>query len=436
LFRTDGVRGKANVELTPELAMGLASAYVSVLVDQGISQPQLILGRDTRCSGDMLEAAFVAGACASGANVELAGILPTPGVAYLTRQSGAHGGVMISASHNPIGDNGIKIFSSQGFKIADDIEEAIERRLDEGKLLRPLDTAIGRARPLADAEDRYLDFVLDGAPRLDGVKLCLDTACGAAWRVARRVFETLGAELVMLCDEPDGSRINVGCGSTDVRPLGEAVRAHAAMLGLAFDGDADRCLAVDENGNKVDGDQMMLAFARHQPLQPPILVSTVMSNLGLEMSLRELGVEMRRAQVGDRFVLEEMLRCGAMLGGEQSGHIIFLDRSTTGDGLMTAVRLVAAVRAAGVPLSQLTQMPQVPQMLVNVTTPHKDRLGEDTEITAAIAEVEKALQGRGRLLVRPSGTEPLVRVMAEGPDAAELQRVVSHLVSIIERRLQ
>jgi phosphoglucosamine mutase len=441
LFRTDGVRGLANRDLTPSLALRLGAAYGTVLGrDVPDRRPRIVLGKDTRISGDMLEAAFVAGACSAGVDVHLCGVIPTPAVALLTRSEGFDGGVMVSASHNPIVDNGIKIFSARGFKIADETEERIEQLvLSDDPLLGPTGTGVGRALRLDDAESRYVRYVVEHTPaRLEGLKVVLDCAFGAAWNVASRVFRELGAEVVALHDEADGTRINVACGSTDLAPLAEAVVRVGADLGLGFDGDADRCLAVDEAGQKVNGDQMLLAFARtsgEREKASPVVVATVMSNLGLEMSLRDLGWSLRRAAVGDRFVLEEMLRCGSTLGGEQSGHIIFLAAATTGDGVMTAARLAAAVRASGQPLSALTAMPKVPQMLVNVTTPHKDRLDDDHEIAAAIAEVEGQLAGRGRLLVRPSGTEPMVRVMAEGPDADELEQVVSRLVRLIERRL-
>ncbi|MBM3465317.1 MAG: phosphoglucosamine mutase, partial [Armatimonadetes bacterium] len=401
------------------------------------ARPRIVVGRDSRWSGDMLEAAFTAGACARGADVLRAGLLPTPGVAYLARTlENVSGGVVISASHNPIGDNGLKLFSSKGFKVPDEIEDRVEACLESGAAWNnvPTGTGVGRVYDVADAESRFVDFLCAQAETLKGLRVVLDCAHGAAARVGPTVLRRLGAEVFVLHDEPDGARINVRCGSTDLSELQARVKDTGAHLGLAFDGDADRCLAVDEQGDKVDGDQMLLAFARKSPGNQ-ILVSTVMSNLGLEMALREIGVEMRRAAVGDRYVLEEMLRCGSVLGGEQSGHVIFLDVSTTGDGVLTAVRLADTVRAAGQPLSALTRMPQVPQLLVNVTTPHKDRLDQDSEIAAAIAEIENRLRGRGRLLVRPSGTEPMVRVMAEGPDEAELHQVVGALVRLIEKNL-
>jgi phosphoglucosamine mutase len=434
-FRTDGVRGVANVELTADLALRLGAAYGSVLLEDAPERrPKILIGRDTRLSGDMLEAAFLAGACSRGVDVHLAGVVPTPAVAWLTRTHDMDGGVMISASHNPIADNGIKIFSAKGFKIADEVELRVENALEGAPSDGPRGEGVGRAWPVTDALQQYEEFLKQQVGRLDGMRVILDCAHGAAHAVAPSVFRALGAEVSVMHETPDGARINVECGSTDLSPLAQRVVQEGAAVGLAFDGDADRCLAVDELGRKVDGDQMLLVFARH--FGEKLLVATVMSNLGLEMSLREMGVEMHRAAVGDRFVLEEMLRCGARLGGEQSGHVIFLDAATTGDGTLTALRLAATLKASGQPLSELTRMPQVPQLLVNVTTPHKDRFAEDDAIRAAIAEVEDALHGRGRLLVRPSGTEPMVRVMAEGPDEAELHEVVGRLVRVIEERLR
>lgn len=438
LFRTDGVRGLANRVLTAPLALRLGAAYGHILAAETPHRPRIVLGRDTRVSGDLLEAAFLAGVCSAGVDVHCLGVIPTPAVAQQARNGGFQGGVMISASHNPIADNGIKIFSSQGFKIADDVEERIEALvLSDDPIEGPTGLDVGRVRHVPDGEARYVTHVVSQTPvRLDGLRVVLDCACGAAWSAAEQAFRALGATVVAMNNEADGARINVACGSTDLSGLREAVRREQADLGLAFDGDADRCLAVDEQANPVNGDQMLLAFASTRfDAGPKIVVATVMSNIGLETSLRERGYEMRRAAVGDRFVLEEMLRCGATLGGEQSGHIIFLDAGTTGDGVLTAARLAATVKAAGRPLSALTHLPTIPQMLVNVTTPHKDRLDDDAEIAAAINEVERQLAGRGRLLVRPSGTEPMVRVMAEGPDASELEQVVGRLVSLIAKNL-
>jgi phosphoglucosamine mutase len=443
-FRTDGVRGLANVELTASLALELGAAYVECLRAHQIPRPRLLLGRDTRISGPMLESAFAAGACARGGDVVRAGILPTPGVALLTRTlDGIHGGVMISASHNPIADNGVKLFGREGFKISDQLEASIEALLGKPELhaAAPTGTDVGTIGDLSQASAGYQEYLLaQAAPhRLDGLKVVLDCAHGAAWSVAPEVFRLLGAEVVTMHDTPDGERINVACGSTNLKPLQARVLAEKAALGLAFDGDADRCLAVDELGQAVDGDQMLLVFARtlltRSQQAPQPVVATVMSNLGLEWALRDAGIPLLRAAVGDRFVLEEMRRHGATIGGEQSGHIIFLDSSTTGDGTLTALRLALAVTQSKTPLSTLTRMPQVPQLLVNVRTPRKDEVFSDGELSTAIAAAEAQLQGRGRLLVRASGTEPLVRVMAEGPEAAEIETLVRGLATLIEQRL-
>ncbi len=440
-FQTDGVRGVANVDLTVSLALRIGIACGQTLKAQSRRErPALVIGRDSRVSGAMLEAGFVAGACSTGVDVYRAGIIPTPAVAWLCRSQGYDGGVMISASHNPVADNGIKVFAANGFKISDEVEARIESMLLSGcenLPSPPTGIEVGDVISLDDAEDRYVAHLLQHVKdRLDGLRLVLDCAYGAAWHAAPRLFRALGAQVVALHDRPDGSKINVACGSTDLSALSEAVTAGGAHLGLAFDGDADRCLAVDEAGQRVDGDQMLAAFARTSPgAYGRTVVATVMSNLGLQLGLAEQGIELRRASVGDRFVLEEMMRCGATLGGEQSGHVIFLDAATTGDGILTGARLASLVSVTGRPLCDLARLEPVPQMLVNVRTVHKERLNEDNQIASAIAEVEHRLSGRGRLLVRASGTEPLVRVMAEGPDEDEIRGIVSHLVAVIEDRL-
>ena len=441
LFRTDGIRGLANVDLTARLALDLGAAFAGCLRSQGIERPQIVLGRDTRVSGPMLEGAFAAGACARGADVYRAGVLPTPALALLARTlPGVHGAMMISASHNPIADNGVKLFSHEGYKIPDELEARIEERLEDGSLYAapPTGLGVGRVIDLDDAIEHYTRYLLEQAApgALEGMRVVLDCAHGAAWQVAPEVFRRLGAEVITMHATPDGERINVACGSTDLGPLRQRVVEEGAVLGLAFDGDADRCLAVDETGQPVDGDQMLLVFTRAMGSRlegkPLPVVATVMSNLGLEWALRDLGVPMLRASVGDRFVLEEMRKSGATLGGEQSGHIIFLDTSTTGDGTLTALRLALAVRASGKRLSELAHMPQVPQLLVNVRTPNKDRLLEIPTVQQAIEAAHARLEGRGRLLVRPSGTEPMVRVMAEGPDQAEIEELVHGLAATIQ----
>jgi phosphoglucosamine mutase len=440
LFGTDGVRGVANADLTPELAFRLGRAHASRTL--GCGRPRLVVGKDTRLSSDMLEAAYVSGACSVGADVLCAGVLPTPGVAWLIGRYAAQGGAMISASHNPAPDNGIKLFDSRGFKLPDEEEEQIESLL-EGPDRLPRPTGEGLGRPLhleEEAREQYLEFVAANAGSLAGLKVVLDCAHGAAYLAGPQLFRRLGAEVVVLHDQPDGSNINRGCGSTHPAALQEAVRGLEADLGLAFDGDADRCLAVDSRGRLVDGDPMLLIFANWLKeagrLNGHLVVATVMSNFGLEEALRRRGIEMARAPVGDRYVLAEMLARGGVLGGEQSGHIIFLDRNTTGDGLLTGALLASIVAASGRGLHELAaDLERRPQKLVNVPARHKDRLSQDEEIAAAVARVEERLRHRGRVLVRPSGTEPLVRVMAEGPDAGELDEVISQLSQIIQERL-
>lgn len=390
----------------------------------------------------MLECAYVAGACASGADVLCAGVLPTPGVALLVRELEAAGGAMISASHNPIADNGIKLFGSDGFKLCDRNTARIEELVVQaGDLRRAVGTDVGRILPSADLGHIYLEHLKELVPRsLEGLKVVIDCAHGAACGHARTVFQAVGAQVDCLHDEPDGARINVACGSTDLKALAARVKESHADLGLAFDGDADRCLAVDDQGREVDGDQMMLIFAnwlqRRTALPGGSVVATVMSNLGLELALKEMGLTLHRAAVGDRYVLEMMKSIGSVLGGEQSGHIIFLDRSTSGDGILTGLMLAAAVLDSGTSLSRLaSHMQRLPQKLVNIPARNKERLDSDATIAEAILRVEERLSSRGRVLVRPSGTEPLVRVMAEGPDPDELEAVLTELSDLIAQRL-
>jgi phosphoglucosamine mutase len=442
LFGTDGIRGVANADLTPELAfrLGRASAYY---ISQSHPSPQIVIGKDTRVSGDMLEAAYLAGACSAGGTIRRAGIVPTPAVAYLTRKLQCQAGIMISASHNPIEDNGIKIFSHQGFKLPDEEEDRIEELLlaQEDLLPRPIGDEIGRVLEIPDAEALYGEQIKSRiGSSLKGLKVVLDCAYGAAFNIAPRLFRELGAEVIPLHNEPDGLKINVQCGSTNPTMLKKVTMSKGAHLGLAFDGDADRCLAVDEKGQFVDGDQLLTIFAGYflkaELLPSRTVVATVMSNLGLEHVMNERGIRLLRTKVGDRYVIEEMKRSGANLGGEQSGHIILLDHNTTGDGLATAVLLSRIMMETGSPLSALAgQMKHMPQLLVNVKARNKDRLSQDLEVAQAIVEMEEYLKDRGRILVRPSGTEPLIRVMAEGPDEEELKRVVGKIAKVIEDKL-
>ncbi|MDQ7859597.1 MAG: phosphoglucosamine mutase [Armatimonadota bacterium] len=432
-FGTDGIRGVANVDLTPELAFRVGRAAAAA-VGGGV----FFVGRDTRLSGPMLEAALAAGVCSTGASVELGGILPTPAVAYLARRRGAACGVVISASHNPVEDNGIKLFGPDGYKLPDAREEQIEALLDGDGLPRPSGAGVGDIRPVPDAEEAYLAHVASLAVgRLDGLRVVVDCAYGAAVRTAPRLWRALGAEVIALHAEPDGARINVGCGSTHLAPLQAAVRASGADLGLAHDGDADRVLAVDEHGEVADGDTIMGICAldrRGRGVAGDVVVATVMSNAGFETALRAAGVRVERTGVGDRYVLERMREIGATLGGEQSGHIIFLDATTTGDGLVTAVELVNVMRRTGRPLSALrAAIPRFPQVLRNVRVGDRNGVAEAPVVREAVAEAMARLAGAGRILVRPSGTEPLVRVMVEAPSLEEAEAVAGRVAEAVAR---
>jgi len=441
MFGTDGVRGLANADLTPELAFKLGRAAAALLQVPG-QKAAMVVGRDTRLSGTMLEAALTAGICSAGVDVYLAGIIPTPGVAYLARTLDTCAGVVISASHNPAPDNGIKFFNHQGFKLADELEDKIEELVaaDLPGLPRPTGKDLGRVIPLEDAGERYVQFLksLMKEP-LTGLKIVVDCANGAAFELAPRVLRELGAQVVALNDLPDGLNINDGCGSTHPQALQEAVVKFGADLGLAHDGDADRVLAVDEQGRLVDGDQILvicgLALEREKALGGKVVV-TVMSNLGLKQAFEAAGVEVLETQVGDRYVLEKMVESGAVLGGEQSGHIIFLEHNTTGDGLLTALQLLQIMRRSGQPLSQLAaQMKVFPQVLVNVRVKSKGGWETNPRIQEAINAGKAALRGKGRLFVRASGTEPLIRVMAEGPDQEELQKLTEEVARVVAQEL-
>ena len=439
LFGTDGVRGVANSQLTSSLAfhLGQAGAYV---LSKEHPHPRIVIGKDTRISGDMLEAALISGICSVGADVLRVGVLPTPGIALLTRTLDVSAGVVISASHNPVQDNGIKFFDSTGYKLPDAIEDEIERIVlsEEKPWEVPIGSEIGRVIDVADAERRYIDFLKTTVGRLDGVKVVLDCANGAASYVGPSVLRECGVEVIPICNTPDGININAGCGSTHPEQLQRAVLEHNADLGLANDGDADRLIVVDEQGNVLDGDYIMLICALDQKRKGKLaqnsVVVTVMSNLGLRLALKKEGITVQETQVGDRYVMEELIRTGAKLGGEQSGHIIFLDQNTTGDGLLTALHLLAVVKEQQLPLSQLaSQMQRFPQILLNTRVHHKERLMQDERVLAKIKEAEEMLGDQGRVLVRPSGTEPLIRVMAEGPDQDTLRKLAQGVIDIIDR---
>ncbi|RKO66078.1 phosphoglucosamine mutase [Desulfofundulus salinus] len=439
IFGTDGVRGVANRELTPELALklGRAGAYV---LSRGLPGASLVVGWDTRISSDMLEAALTAGICSAGVNVLKVGVMPTASIAYLTRALGAAGGVVISASHNPMDDNGIKFFGASGYKLSDGMEEEIEQLVScPDRIPAPVGAGVGRAYPVVDAVDRYVAFLKDTVScDFSGLKVVVDCANGAASRVAPRVLAELGAEVIPIFNTPDGVNINAGCGSTHLAALREAVLEHGAHLGLAHDGDADRVIAVDGRGNPVDGDQIMVILARALQkkgrLAKNTVVATVMSNLGLDLALGQSGIRVLKTRVGDRYVLEELLRSGATFGGEQSGHIIMLDYNTTGDGILTALQLLQVVRETGVPLQELAaQMEKLPQLLENVRVTDKEKVMNSPVLARAIREQEERLAGQGRVLVRPSGTEPLVRVMVEGRDMDLLRSIAGELVDVIRK---
>lgn len=441
-FGTDGVRGVANRELTPEMAYNIGRCGGYVLAGN-VEKPKVVIGMDTRISGPLLESALVAGLLSIGADVIRIGVVSTPAVAYITRLLKADAGVMISASHNPVEDNGIKFFGGDGFKLSDETELEIEALMDaeEDTLPRPVGSGLGTVTDDNSSKYKYLDYLkttIGGS--FDGLKVVLDCAHGAAYELAPRLFKELGAEVIAIGAEPDGLNINDGYGSTHPEKLVEAVLSHGASLGLAFDGDADRLIAIDDQGEEVDGDFILCicgdAMNRAGKLKDGTIVSTVMSNIGFYKATEKLQLRTAKTAVGDRYVMEEMRKNGYNLGGEQSGHVIFLDYNTTGDGILTAIQLVDTLKASGRKLSDLkTMMTKYPQVLVNVRVQDKRNYPNNTAIEAIIAEVEGKLGDNGRVLVRPSGTEPLIRVMAEGPDQADLDLYVGQIVQVVEQEL-
>lgn len=444
-FGTDGVRGVANTELSGRLAYYLGRAGAFVLKKYSRHKKQrlkVVIGSDTRQSKDMLKSSLAAGLMSVGADVIDAGILPTPGVAYLTREWQADLGVVISASHNPMEYNGIKFFDSHGLKLADAIEAEIEEFVDSAEKLNDFPThgAVGRFLPGQEAESAYIDFLKNSVEGdLKEMKIVLDTANGAAYRIAPKVFEALGAQVICIANEPDGTNINLQCGSTDTKKLQERVLSEKADLGLAFDGDADRLIAVDERGKVVDGDKIMLicaiALKEKKCLSRNALVVTVMSNIGLYQAAKRYGIEVVTTDVGDRYVLEKMLENKYSLGGEQSGHMIFLDYNTTGDGVLSGLKLAEILSHKGKKLSELSEvMETYPQVLVNarVKNENKNAYRSHPQIQSQIAEIEKKMDGQGRVLIRPSGTEPLVRVMIEGKDTAEITAMAKELAERLE----
>ncbi len=445
LFGTDGIRGVANqYPMTAETALNTGRAVASLFVNGG-KRPRIIIGRDTRISGPMLEYALAAGICSMGGDVFLAGVLPTPGVACLTAAGDADAGIVISASHNPFYDNGIKIFRHDGFKLSDEKEAEIEALLLgdalPGLCAKVRDT--GAIHEMADAGEKYIAFLKKAfAPdfSLGGIKLVLDCSNGATFAVAPKVFSDLGAEVETLFASPDGKNINEKCGSQHPETLAEKVRKTGAAVGLAFDGDGDRLIAVDEKGNSVTGDRLLAICARYMKkkgtLKNNLAVSTVMSNIGLRIAMKEQGIRHAMTDVGDRYVMQEMLASGAVIGGEDSGHMIFLDRHTTGDGILTALCLLEVLCAESKPLSELGKIMDVfPQMLLNVEVREKPDIETVPRLMAAIHEAETALGERGRVLVRYSGTQPLCRVMVEGPTAEETEGWCQKIVRVVQQEL-
>ncbi|ASN38740.1 MAG: phosphoglucosamine mutase [Paeniglutamicibacter terrestris] len=443
LFGTDGVRGKANELLTPELAMALSQAAAVVLgheqIDDG-RRPVAVVAKDPRISGDFISAAIEAGLAASGVDVHDAGTLPTPAAAYLVADLGADFGVMISASHNAAPDNGIKFLARGGKKLDDALEDAIEAQLEK-PVYRPVGGDVGRISRFADAEDRYVMHLLQALPnRLEGLKIVLDCAHGAASGCSPEVFNAAGAQLVVIGAEPDGININDGYGSTHLERLQAAVLDNGADLGIAHDGDADRCLAVDHEGNIVDGDQIMAIMATDMKergiLKDNTLVATVMSNLGLKIAMREAGVTVKETGVGDRYVLAGMREGAFNLGGEQSGHVIFADHATTGDGVLTGLLIAARVKATGKTLKELASaMTVLPQVLINVKGVNKAAAPQNAVLNSAIGAAEAALGESGRVLLRPSGTEPVVRVMVEATSHDVAQALATSLAEVVSQEL-
>lgn len=442
LFGTDGVRGVANEELTPLLAMQLGQAGAYVLTKEKEHKPTIMVGCDTRISGDMLANALMAGACSVGANCVYVGVIPTPAVAYLTQKYRVDAGVVISASHNPVEFNGIKFFDGNGYKLPDELEDEIEELIRNNMqgVKFPTGSGVGKIKYRTDAREEYINHSITSVPvNLDGMKIVVDCAEGAAFYTSVEAIKELGGNVIPIHNNPDGTNINANCGSTHMEELQGRVVYEKADIGLAFDGDADRLLAVDEKGRIIDGDQIMAIIGNHMKakkiLKKDTIVATVMSNLGFFIMGEKNGIKMEQTKVGDRYVLERMKEIGASLGGEQSGHIIFLDENTTGDGLLSALHLLQVMVESGKSLSELSQIMEVlPQALVNakVANHKKDQYMEYPEIAKAIEELETKFAGEGRVLIRPSGTEPLVRVMIEGKDQKIIADEAEKLAGLIQ----
>ena len=445
LFGTDGIRGVANEHpMTAEMAMNIGRATAHLFKKKG-HVPKIIIGKDTRISGYMLENALVSGICSMGVHAIMVGVLPTPGIAFLTGSMRADAGIVISASHNPFQDNGIKIFGSEGFKLPDETESAIEEIVFANNLhtLHPSPSELGKAYRMEDARGRYIVFLKHAFPKecsLEGTRIVLDCSNGAAYRVAPETFMELGAEVTTLFDEPNGKNINLQCGSQHTETLAKKVLEAKADVGFAFDGDGDRMIAVDETGAVLTGDRIIAICAasmkKEGTLTNNLVVRTVMSNIGLGLALESLGIDSVMTGVGDRYVIEEMQARGASLGGEDSGHLIFLHHHTTGDGIITALQLAAAIKKDGKPLSELAKIMKVfPQMLINVDVKSRPEIETAPEIMAAIRDVERRLGSQGRVLVRYSGTQNMCRVMVEGPTPEETGRFCQEIAEIVEKKL-
>lgn len=442
LFGTDGVRGIANEELTPQLAMQLGQAGAYVLTKENAHKPTIMVGCDTRISGDMLANALMAGVCSVGANAVYVGVVPTPAVAYLTKKYKVDAGVVISASHNPVEFNGIKFFDGNGYKLPDAMEDEIEALIksDMSGIKFPTGSGVGKIKYRTDAREEYINHAIQSVPiDLRGMKIVVDCAEGASFYTSVEALKELGAEVVAIHNNPDGTNINANCGSTHMEELKARVVYEKAQVGLAFDGDADRLLAVDENGKQVDGDQIMAIVGCHMKSQGKLkgdtIVATVMSNLGFYIMGEKNGIKIEQTKVGDRYVLERMKEIDASLGGEQSGHVIFLDENTTGDGLLSALHLLEVIVETKKPLSELSKIMEVlPQALVNAKVPNhkKENYMDYPEIASAIEELTAKFAGEGRVLIRPSGTEPKVRVMIEGKDQKMIEEEAVKLANLIQ----
>lgn len=443
LFGTDGVRGEANVALQPELAYRLGRAATLYFGKRSEDKPKILIGRDTRISGEMFEAALTAGICSAGGRAVLAGIIPTPAVAYLVKKIDAAAGIVISASHNPFYDNGIKFFGGDGYKLPDSVEDEIEsivRQIEsDDKFEKPTGAKIGDVEHRHDLLKDYIDFVISTTTeRFDGMKIALDCANGAAFEAMPAVLKNLGAEVILMGDKPNGININDDCGSTHIENLRLEVLRKKADIGIAHDGDADRCLCIDEQGNLIDGDHILIMCAKLMmdagALPNNTVVTTVMANIGFRQAIENLGGRYEITAVGDRYVLENMLANGYRLGGEQSGHIIFTDYSTTGDGLITALQVLTAMKKSKKSATELNQMMTTfPQVLINIRVKDKDAYKNSDAVKRAITEGETELGTSGRILVRASGTEPLVRVMAEGPNKLQLDKICNKIAAEIEK---